>query len=93
MVLVLLGRYDEAVADYEQVLQTSPEDAYTHLNLAKVYLKLSEDSPHRREIEKAQAHFLLAMKTGIPGGLAHAARAGASPGLDELKQALPKLTQ
>jgi len=47
-----LGRYDEALAAYEQALALDPDDPFTHNNVAGVYLRLGRLQEAQREYEE-----------------------------------------
>jgi len=65
--LTFLDRYKEAVAEYERVLETNRSDAYTHVNLAKLYEKLGD-------LKRARDHWAVAVGLGRPAAVVREAR-------------------
>jgi len=59
IVLTFLDRYEEAIAEYERVLQTSWGDAYTHVNVGELYEKTGDRA-------KARSHWSVAVALGKP---------------------------
>jgi tetratricopeptide (TPR) repeat protein len=65
--LTFLERYEEAIAEYNRVLATSRSDAYTHVNLAKLY-------EARGDMKEARSHWAIAVGLGRPAEVAREAR-------------------
>lgn len=68
LVCTQLGRNDEAIAEYLQVLSVSPRDAYTHYNLAELLYYRKGNS------EAARLHWRQAAGIGRPACVAELAR-------------------
>ncbi|MGQ9732978.1 MAG: hypothetical protein ACUVX8_17105, partial [Candidatus Zipacnadales bacterium] len=66
--LTFLDRYEEALREYERVLSTSWEDAYTHFNKAELHERVGD-------IVRARAHWKVAASLGGPEEIAQRARA------------------
>ena len=67
-VCTMLAQYKEAIAEYQQVLAASPQDAFTHYNLAELLYYQQKD------IEQAKAHWKIAEAIGRPAWVADLAR-------------------
>ncbi len=53
-ILHFAGRFDEAVTQYEHVLQTNPSFGQAHLDLALTYLATGEFGPARQSLDRAE---------------------------------------
>ncbi len=67
-VCTMLAQYKEAIAEYQQVLAASPQDAFTHYNLAELLYYQQKD------VEQAKAHWKIAEAIGRPAWVADLAR-------------------
>lgn len=67
--LTFLGRYEDAIAAYRRVLETSWADAHAHLNLASLYEQVGD-------IAMARTHWRLAAALGHLPEIVHAAEQG-----------------
>jgi eukaryotic-like serine/threonine-protein kinase len=56
-ILHFAGRLDDAVVQYQHVLQTNPELAQTRIDLAMTYVAQSEFAAAREELDRAEALF------------------------------------
>jgi tetratricopeptide (TPR) repeat protein len=65
--LTFLDRYEEAIAEYLQVLQVSPADAYTHVNVARLYERVGD-------VRQARTHWAIAAGLGKPPEVVQEAR-------------------
>jgi tetratricopeptide (TPR) repeat protein len=66
--LTYLGRRAEAADEYRRVLETSPEDAFTHVNLGSLYEELGD-------LPAARRHWQMAAALGRPAEAVAQARA------------------
>ena len=55
MILVRLGRSQEAVLDFQKVVQSMPTKPHYRYHLARAYLKAGQDDAFRSELEMAKA--------------------------------------
>jgi tetratricopeptide (TPR) repeat protein len=67
LALSYLRRNEEAIQEYELVLKTSPKDAYTYLNLGRLYEETGA-------LEKARTYWRIAAALGSPAEVADMAR-------------------
>ena len=47
-----VGRHDEALKAYENALKLNPNDIFTHLNIAALYIELGRDEQARAEVRE-----------------------------------------
>ncbi len=70
LALVYIDRYEEAIADFGRVLAASPNDAFTHFNIAGLYDRASRRDPlgNAARLERARAHYhiTITMAKGSP---------------------------
>jgi tetratricopeptide (TPR) repeat protein len=53
LVLGMLGKLDESVAEFESALRLNPRDSLAHANLGKIYLLQGKVAQARKEVETA----------------------------------------
>jgi adenylate cyclase len=46
------GRYEEAITEYKKALRQNPDDIFTHLGLAVIYIKLDREEEARAEAKE-----------------------------------------
>ena len=65
--LTFLDRYEEAIAEYKRVLETTWGDPYTHVNVARLYEKTGD-------LKQARTHWAIAVTLGRPAEVVREAR-------------------
>lgn len=90
--LQALGRDGEAIGEYEAVLETSPNDAYSHYNLGWLLLKQCKalEAPTLAALEKARSHLLRARAVARSERLLAQIETSLSE-WDEVKKRAPRL--